>query len=80
MHWSLEYRFPQTYEHLYKRGNLARTAMQLLAAGHDNLLWVVVEDTHSLRKMTSSTEQYNEVLDATERWDSYILIAPLFLI
>ena len=32
-----------TYEHMYRRPNLARTALQLRAAGYDDLVWVVIE-------------------------------------
>eukprot|EP00040_Diaphanoeca_grandis_P033923 m.208633 g.208633 ORF g.208633 m.208633 type:complete len:431 (+) comp33016_c0_seq2:252-1544(+) len=53
-----------TYEHIYRRPNLARTAAQLKVAG-DGLLWVIVEDTHSLRKMNSSVAQYEWVLKDT---------------
>eukprot|EP00729_Bicosta_minor_P003775 gene3775-9664_t len=55
-----------TYEHMYRRPNLARTALQLRAAGYDDLVWIIIEDTHNLRKMTSSPAQYSAVLDATE--------------
>lgn len=57
-----------TYEHIFKRPNLARTAAQLLQAG-PKLLWVVTEDTHSLRKMTRDNEShYAWIIDDTHRF------------
>lgn len=32
-----------TYEHMYRRPNLARTALQLRAAGYEDLVWIVIE-------------------------------------
>lgn len=32
-----------TYEHMYRRPNLARTALQLRAAGYDDLVWIIIE-------------------------------------
>ena len=49
------------------RPNLARTAAQLQQAGPD-LIWVVIEDTHSLRTMAASEAHYQWVLDDTERY------------
>ena len=50
-----------SYQHIFQRPNLARTAAQLLQAG-GRVLWVVIEDTHSLRKMASSPEHYEWII------------------
>lgn len=56
-----------TYESIFRRGNLARTAAQLRTAG-SNVLWVIVEDTHSLRKLAATPEHYKWILDDTEAY------------
>lgn len=53
-----------SYEHIYRRPNLARTAAQLLQAGTE-LLWVIVEDTHSLRKIATTQAHYDWILEDT---------------
>eukprot|EP00041_Stephanoeca_diplocostata_P013683 m.241866 g.241866 ORF g.241866 m.241866 type:complete len:442 (+) comp19428_c0_seq1:319-1644(+) len=57
-----------TYEHIFKRPNLARTAAQLLQAG-PKILWIVTEDTHSLRKMTRGNDtHYTWIVDDTRKF------------
>ena len=55
-----------SYEHIFRRPNLARTAAQLAQAGP--VLWVVIEDTHSLRKMASTTAHYDWIVADTRAY------------
>ena len=58
--------------------DLARTAAQLLQAG-PNLLWVVQEDTHSLRKLASTKEHYDWIIRDTDAFLSTLGITYKYL-
>mmetsp|Transcript_3610 Transcript_3610/g.8959 ORF Transcript_3610/g.8959 Transcript_3610/m.8959 type:complete len:427 (-) Transcript_3610:102-1382(-) len=55
-----------SYEHIFRRPNLARTAAQLVGGGR--VLWVVIEDTHSLRKKASTAAHYQWIINDTRRF------------
>jgi hypothetical protein len=53
-----------TYQHIFQRPNLARTAAQLMQAG-PNVLWIVTEDTHWLRQIASNPEHFDWIINST---------------
>lgn len=66
-----------SYEHIFRRPNLARTAAQLLQAGR--VLWIVIEDTHSLRKMASTDDHYSWILEDTKKFIDTLGIDSVYI-
>ena len=67
-----------SYQHIFQRPNLARTAAQLQQAG-PRVLWVVIEDTHSLRKMASTPEHYAWIINSTRAFVASLGIDAVYI-
>lgn len=66
-----------SYKHIFRRPNLARTAAQLHQAGR--VLWIIIEDTHSLRKMATSRQHYQWIVDDTRAFVSSLGLDTVYI-
>lgn len=66
-----------SYEQIFRRPNLARTAAQLAQAGR--VLWIIIEDTHSLRKRATSTDHYTRLIKGTRAFVSTLGVNAVYI-